>query len=85
MNCTELIQKLNKIEVKPSLYSLNGELKPDSIILLNSYNDWIVFYLDERGGRNDEKIFKSEDEACIYIYNLLIKMKEMEGKFNLST
>lgn len=70
MNKKELIEKLNTIGIKARQYSLDGELKPDAIILYPNYHKWEVFYLDERGGRNVEKEFTSEEEALNYIYEL---------------
>ena len=81
MNKNELKTKLNLLVVDPQAYSLEGELIPDSIVLFNSYHDWVVFYLDERGGRNDEKVFASENEACTYIYNLFKESKKIEKKY----
>ncbi len=68
MNREQLIIKLNEIKVKATQYSLYGDLLPDRIVLYNSYNDWVVFYLDERGNRRDQITFSSENEACNYIY-----------------
>ena len=68
MNREELLIRLDELKVKATQYSLYGDLLPDRIVLYNSYNDWIVFYLDERGNRNDQKTFSSENEACNYIY-----------------
>lgn len=85
MNREELIQKLNTINVNPNLYSLYGELLPDRIILYNSYNDWIVFYFDERGNRNNEKIFHSEQDACEYIYKYFSHQMEIAKKYNANT
>lgn len=81
MNRTDLRDKLNSLRVKPELYSLEGELLPDRIILYNSYNTWEVFYLGERGERSDMKLFSSEDEACEYIYVLFKEAKEIEDRF----
>jgi hypothetical protein len=45
MDKKELIAKLKILGVDSNLYSLDGELNPDCIILYNSYNDWTVFNL----------------------------------------
>jgi hypothetical protein len=37
--------------------SLYGRLEPDCYIKNHSYHEWKVFYFDERGGRNELKIF----------------------------
>ena len=78
MDKIELKKKLDLLGVHSCSYSLEGELVPDNIILYNSYHNWKVFYFDERGGRNDEKVFTSEKEACEYIYSLFKESKEIE-------
>ena len=64
MNINQLKTKLDLLGIKPSQYSLNGDLIPDRLILFQNYYIWEVFYLDERGRREYEKKFSSEDEAC---------------------
>jgi len=81
MDKIELKKELDLLEVDSKLYSLEGELIPDNIILFNSYQNWEVFYFDERGNRNDEKIFFSEIDACFYIYKLFKEAKEIKEKF----
>jgi len=81
MDKMELKNKLNLLGVSSHEYSLDGELVADNIILYNSYHKWEVFYLDERGGRNDEKVFDSENEACEHIYKLFKESKEIEDKY----
>lgn len=83
MNKLELKGELDLLNVDSNSYSLNGVLNPDSIILYNSYDTWQVFYLDERGGRDDEKLFQSEEEACKYILKLFKDSKAIETKFNI--
>ena len=75
MTRTELELKLNTLNINSFSYSLDGDLNPNSIILYNSYDDWIVFYLDERGGRNNEKVFESQQLAYDHIYGLFEKNK----------
>jgi len=76
MNRIELKDKLDLLGGDESQYSLSGDLEPDRIILFHSYNEWQVFYLDERGGRNGMKLFKSENDACIYLYQLFLNRKK---------
>jgi hypothetical protein len=73
MNKQELKENLDNLAVSKKFYSLNGNLLPDRVILYNSYDKWLVFYFDERGNRNEEQIFNSENEACQYIYNYFKK------------
>lgn len=85
MNVLELKEELDSLGVKENQYALKGDLNPDSIVLYHSYDEWQVFYLDERGGRNDERIFKSENEACLYIYQLFVESKRIEKDSGLRT
>jgi hypothetical protein len=73
MTRIELERKLNILNIDSSFYSLDGDLNPDSIILYNSYNAWVVFYLDERGYRNNERVFESQELAYDYICKLFEK------------
>jgi len=82
MNKEDLKTKLDLLKVNQDFYSLNGDLIPDSIVLRENYNFWEVFYFDEKGNVNNKKDFESEKEACIYIYNLFVKSKEIENKFS---
>lgn len=81
MDKIELKNKLGLLGVDSREYSLEGELISDNIILYNSYHKWEVFYLDERGSRNNKKIFDTENEACVHIYKLFKESKEIEDKY----
>jgi hypothetical protein len=85
MNRIELKRNLDLLNVDPKQYSLTGELNLDAIILFQNYSKWEVFYLDERGKKNGEKIFTSENDACEYIYNKFRDAKEIEKKYGLNT
>ena len=71
-----LKNSLSILGISEKEYSLDGSLNPDSIILYHNYSKWEVFYLDERGIKNSEKIFDSESEACLYIYKRFIDSKK---------
>jgi len=79
MNKAELIRALDQLNVPLTHYSLEGDLLPGRIVLYNSYNDWITFYLDERGNRNEEQTFKSENDACKNIYNIFKRLEQIGG------
>jgi hypothetical protein len=81
MNREELKHKLDELNVYPGFYSLEGELLPDRIVLYHNYVKWEVFYFDERGNRDMEKVFFSESDACNYIYEYFKKQKEIEKKY----
>lgn len=85
MNKEALKLKLDLLGVNPIQYSLNGELKLDSIILFYSNTVWEVFYQDERGGKNDQKRFASESDACEYIFKIFKDAKAIESKFGIKT
>ena len=71
MNREELKNKLNEEGYNPCLYSLYGDLQSDRIIIYENYDNWEIFYLDERGGRHMLTICHSEKETCSYLYNYL--------------
>ena len=63
MNKDILKKELDKLGVNPNEYSLNGNIESDKIVLYQNYSKWEVFYFDERGGRNCEKVFCNEGLA----------------------
>lgn len=71
MNIGELYTTLKRMGVPEAWYSLDGSLLPDRTILYRNHNIWDVFYFDERGGINNINHFSNEEDACIYILNLL--------------
>ncbi len=77
MDKTELEEKLDLLGINENLYSLSGTLLPDRVILYNSYEKWLVFYFDERGNRNNEQTFNSENVACQYIYKHFKKLEKI--------
>jgi len=85
MNKEDLRLQLNLLHVKATDYSLDGLLKNDCVVLHQNYYKWEVLYIDEKGRREDEKIFNSESEACYYILKLFTELKEIEKRFNLNT
>ena len=77
MNRIELKIRLDKLKVCSCYYSLDGEILPDCIVLYHNYAKWEVFYFDERGNKDNEKIFFSEDNACEYIYEHFKRQKNI--------
>jgi hypothetical protein len=73
VNKAELKTKLDSPGINENFYSLDGQLLPGRLVLYHSYENWNVFYFDERGNRNDEVTFQSENEACQYIYEVIGK------------
>lgn len=85
MNEKELKAKLKEIGVPKRCYAINGDLGSDKLILNKVYYYWECFYFDERGGQNEYKTFRSEDEACRYFFKKLekygLKGKQRDMKF----
>lgn len=79
MNRDKLKKELDKLGVDPNEYSLDGDIESDKIVLYQNYFKWEVFYFDERGGRNEEKVFYSEEDACLYIYELFKANKKIRN------
>ncbi len=72
MKHEELKKELKKLKIPESYYSINGNSwLADAYILQKNYYIWEFYYVDERGGKNDYKIFKTEDEACEYMLKAL--------------
>ena len=61
MNKVELSKQLLFMGISPNKYSLEGSVK--------NYNIWKVLYIDERGNQNELASFKTENDACKFIYN----------------
>ena len=69
MNRLDLKKELDELNISPRVYSLFGEVSPDTIIIDKiSNNRWEVYYFDEKGNRDTEKEFQSEHDACVYLY-----------------
>ena len=77
MNCKELVEVLNNEKIPKTWYSINDFLEPDAFILRKiEENYWEFFYMDERGGQNNDfQIFGSEEDACKYMLNQLLRRK----------
>lgn len=83
MNREELKEELKKLNIPWEHYSLYGDLVRDSIVLYKNYDNWEVFYYDERGNRLDQKIFRSESTACEYILKHFKDIKNLENRFGI--
>jgi hypothetical protein len=72
MNKAELLQRLREAKINPHAYCLEGGSPGDTYVLSDEgYGKWAVYY-SERGERNDEKIFRSESEACEDLYRWIM-------------
>lgn len=73
MDIQELEKKLTELRVPSHYYSINDNVSADTYILNKVYNYWEFFYIDERGGRNDYRKFNNENDACVYMLEVLKK------------
>ena len=72
MNRQELLLRLKEAKINPNSYSLEGGSTGEEYVLSDEgYGKWAVYY-SERGERNDEKIFRSESEACEELYRWIM-------------
>jgi hypothetical protein len=74
MNLEEAKTALDKKEVKPIYYSLNGirgDWEDGTSILEKNGDKWMYYYY-ERRGKSSIKFFNTENEACKYMYKTLI-------------
>ena len=75
MNLAELKQKLDEAGVNEDYYSLNEGygFPPDKMCINYTKRlGWHVFF-SEKGDALESKWFKTEDEACNYFYEQMIK------------
>jgi len=75
MNIEGLKRALDRKGIKPIYYSLNGirgDLEDGTSIIENQEGKWMYYYF-ERGGKFNIKYFNTENEACKYLYELLIR------------
>jgi len=79
MTRKELEKKLKELGYL-DLYSLDGSVGPDRVVLYKNYSVWEVFYIDERGNRTVPKLFSSEEEAYDYLYKEAVDMYELLHK-----
>jgi hypothetical protein len=66
----ELRRKLRAEGIRDDAYDVDGELVDERYVLQRQGDSWVVYY-SERGLRSHETSFRSEDEACAYLYERL--------------
>lgn len=69
MTKSELSRKLEELNVDKECYSLDGNLLPDRMVLVQADFRWLVLYFDPDKSVRNLKSFDSENEACCYLYN----------------
>ena len=75
MNKEELKKALGHEKIDPRYYSLEGLLDrnfDDRFILEKPFTKWFVYYY-ERGEKHDIHVFTTEDEACKYLLETLVR------------
>lgn len=72
MKLNELKSKLEELDVRPNVYSLHGGLYDDVFTIGYVDGKWEVYY-SERGIKESLLTFNSEDEACDYFLDWILK------------
>lgn len=72
MNRSDLKTAAQREGIRPESYSLEGGMPPERYVLALEEGGWSVYY-SERGRRRGLNSFDTEDEACDYLFHLLIK------------
>ena len=67
----ELKRKLMENSVPEDMYSLEGGLPNEAYCLNREGSLWEVYY-SERGIKTGIRHFESEEQACDYLYELII-------------
>lgn len=71
MNTTKLRELLQELRVAESAYSLAGGTPNERYVLSSEPNGgWEVYY-SEKGLKTSRKNFRSESDACEYLFKLL--------------
>ncbi len=72
MNKEELSILLKKEKINDDMYSLEGGLPNEMYCLEENGGRWEVYY-SERGNKTGLKLFSTENDACLYFHNLLLR------------
>jgi hypothetical protein len=72
MKLHELESKLKSSNIRPDMYSLTGGLPNEAYCIGQQNGIWEVYY-SERGSKTNLKTFQSEEEACLYFHNWLLR------------
>jgi hypothetical protein len=68
----ELVEILRRAEVDPTYYGI-GEDRHEALCLVPRGQQWSVF-LSERGAHHEERLFGSEDAACVYFLKRIFEL-----------
>jgi hypothetical protein len=72
MNREALRALLDKQNIDPAAYHLDGHATDETYVLEFADDVWTVFF-SERGLRTSERRFDNEDEACRHLLDLLLR------------
>ncbi|THV42996.1 hypothetical protein [Glycomyces buryatensis] len=79
MNKQELKAALESAGVDEDAYWLEGGRPNEAYTLERRDNGWAVYY-SEKGNRNDEVVFDTEDEACCELLNWVLNDDTVMGR-----
>jgi hypothetical protein len=72
LNRQEVAVLAEREGIRPTTFGLEGGLPPERYVLSMEEGGWAVYY-SERGLRTGERRFETEDEACRYLWRLLVE------------
>lgn len=72
MTRDELVARLNREGIRPDAYDLEKTQKDEVYCLERVFSGWVVYYR-ERGIHRDESIFSSENDACLFFLDLVLR------------
>lgn len=74
MNVQELKIIFESEEIPKDMYSFKGGLPNESYCIMPVDGQWEVYY-SERGIKSGSKLFDTEEDACLYLYNCVKGMQ----------
>jgi hypothetical protein len=80
MNRVQLKKELDKLQIPQYAYSLYGGIEINKIILEKG-GKWRIYTIDERGNDDEIGLFNTEEEACDFFYNEMVKWKKNDDYY----
>jgi hypothetical protein len=77
MNRKELKVTLDKLGINSNFYDLYGHEDSDKSILSKQGKKWVVYDINERGGKHGFKYFDTETDACEYFYDKMCNYQDV--------
>jgi hypothetical protein len=72
-NIAELRKSLEKMDVKKTWYSICENYQGDTYVVTFENNCWMFFYFDEKGNKENIRMFDNESDACSFFYETIVK------------